>query len=205
MNLGLLLLRLLLGLTVAAHGSQKLFGSFGGGGIRATGAFFESRLGLRPGTTHAAMAGVGEFGGGLLVVLGFFTPAACAALVGVMLVAGWTAHRPNGFFITRGGYEYTVVLGGLAAGLAFTGPGGFSVDHALGWHLEGAWWGVAAMVFGLLGGAGVLAGRGRPRHAEPEPGAEPGAVQPAPAAEAVTGGREAGMQRSEPSESRTTA
>jgi putative oxidoreductase len=192
MNIGLLLLRLLLGLTLAAHGSQKLFGWFGGGGIANTGMFFESKLGFRPGKTHAALAGLAEFGGGALVVLGLFTPLACAAIVGVMLVAGWSAHGQNGFFITKGGYEYTVLLGGLAAGLAFTGPGRFSVDHAFGWHLEGAVWGCVAVLFGLVAGACLMAGRGRLREAEPAPTAE--STTPA---ESVGGGREVGMNRSE--------
>jgi putative oxidoreductase len=224
MTLGLLILRLLVGLTLAAHGSQKLFAWFGGGGLANTGAFFENALGFRPGRTHATMAGLSEFGGGLLIAIGLFTPLACAAIVGVMAVAGWSAHRTNGFFITNGGYEYTAVLGGVAAALAFTGPGRFSFDHALGWNLSGAVWGFAAVILGGAGAVALMSSRGRqalaePEHveqerAEPQPQAEqpqpqPQAEQRPPQAErqpqaeqphspAVAGGREAGLERAQP-------
>jgi putative oxidoreductase len=193
MTLGLLLLRVVVGLTLAAHGSQKLFGWFGGGGIAGTGAFFESRLHFRPGRVHATMAGLSEFCGGLGLAIGLLTPLAAAAVVGVMLVAGWAGHRSSGFFITKGGYEYTVILGAAAAALAFTGPGHVSVDHALGWNLSGAVWGFVAVLFGLVAGACVMGGRGRvEEEAEPAASAQ---VQAQP--KTVAGGRDAGIDRSE--------
>src|SRR5712671_3702943 len=110
MDIGLLLLRLTLGLTLAAHGTQKLFGWFGGPGLDAIGQFF-AMLGFRPGRRHAFMAGLVETGAGLLLALGFLTPAAAAAAFSVMLVAGISVHLKKGFFATNGGYEYTLVLG----------------------------------------------------------------------------------------------
>jgi putative oxidoreductase len=199
MNLGLLLLRVVIGLTLAAHGSQKLFGWFGGGGIAGTGAFFESRLNFRPGRVHATMAGLSEFCGGLGLAIGLLTPLAAAAVVGVMLVAGWAGHRTSGFFITKGGYEYTVVLGGAAAALAFTGPGHVSIDHALGWNLSGAVWGFVALLFGLVAGACVLAGQGRAvEEAAPAPSTQHQAQAQSQAQPGtVAGGRESGLQRSQ--------
>jgi putative oxidoreductase len=187
MTLGLLLLRVVVGLTLAAHGSQKLFGWFGGGGIEGTGAFFESRLGFRPGRVAALGAGLGEFGGGLLLALGFFTPFGSAAVIGVMLVAAVSAHLSSGFFITQGGYEYTLVLATVAASLAFVGPGRVSIDRAIGWDLHGTLWGIAAIILGGIGGMAVLATRGR-LGAEPE--AEPATTE-------VAGGREAGLERAD--------
>jgi putative oxidoreductase len=189
MTIGLLVLRLVLGLTIAAHGSQKLFSWFGGKGLSATAAAFENHLGLRPGRTHALLAGVTEFGGGMAMALGFLTPLAAMAIVGVMVVAGWTGHRAKGFFITDGGFEYTLVLGGMAAGLAFTGPGRISVDHLLGLHLDGALWGTLAVVLGCVAGAGMLAERRRQEAHETAPEdrvAQKGAAQ-------VAGGRQGAM------------
>jgi putative oxidoreductase len=161
MTLGLLILRVVVGLALAAHGSQKLFGAFGGGGIQGTGAFFEQHLRFKPGNVYATMAGATELGAGLALALGFFTPVASAAVIGTMIVAGVAAHKDNGFFITRGGYEYTLILGTVASALAFVGPGRLSVDRALGWDLYGVVWGIVATVFGAVFGMCVLAGRGR--------------------------------------------
>src|SRR6266540_6067060 len=97
MNIGLLVLRLVVGLTLAAHGAQKLFGWFGGYGIAGTGQFLE-QLGFRPGRLHAAQAGIVEVVGGLFLAAGLLTPAAAAAVVAVMLVAAVSVHVKNGFF-----------------------------------------------------------------------------------------------------------
>src|SRR5712672_4093980 len=110
MDIGLLLLRLTLGLTLAAHGTQKLFGWFGGSGLDATGEFFEM-IGFLPGRRQALLAGLAETGGGLLLALGLLTPVAAAIVFSVMLVAAVSVHIKKGFFITNGGYEYTLVLG----------------------------------------------------------------------------------------------
>src|SRR5512138_389370 len=122
MDLGLLLLRAAVGMTLAAHGAQKLFGWFGGHGLEAVGQSFEG-LGFRPGRRHAVMAGVAEFGGGLLLTLGAFTPLGAALIAAVMLVAALTVHVKNGFFVMSGGYEYNLVVGTAALAIAFTGPG----------------------------------------------------------------------------------
>jgi putative oxidoreductase len=102
MNVGLLLLRLTVGLTVATHGSQKLFGWFGGPGLSGTGQFF-TMLGFPPGRRHAFMAGLAEVVGGLLMALGFLTPLAAAAIIAVMVVAVFTVHLSKGFFVHNGG------------------------------------------------------------------------------------------------------
>src|SRR5215813_11309791 len=107
MDLGLFLLRLTVGLTLAVHGSQKLFGWFGGYGLNATGQFFEA-LGFRPGRRHALMAGLVEVGGGLLLALGLLTPLGAALVASVMLVATLSVHVKNGFFASSGGYEYNL-------------------------------------------------------------------------------------------------
>ena len=158
MDVGLLLLRLLIGLTMAAHGSQKLFGAFGGGGLRGTAAFLEA-LGFRPGRRHAEIAGATELASGLALAAGLLTPLAAAAFVGVMAVAAIAAHGGKGFFITRGGWEYCLVLGGVAVGLAFTGPGVWSLDHLLGFGGGSVLWGLFAFVAGMAGAAGQLATR----------------------------------------------
>ena len=157
MSIGLLILRLVVGLTLAAHGAQKLFGWFGGYGIAGTGQFLE-QLGFRPGRMHAAQAGLAEFVAGFFLAAGFLTPAA-AALVAVMLVAAVSVHIKNGFFAQSGGYEYTLLLGGAALALAFTGPGALSLDQALGISRSGEAWGLAALAAGLIGGAVPLLAR----------------------------------------------
>ena len=158
MDLGLFLLRLTVGLTVAAHGAQKLFGWFGGYGIDATGQFFEG-LGFRPGRRHALMAGLVEFAGGLLLALGALTPLGAALVASIMLVAALTVHVKNGFFGSSGGYEYNLVLGIAALTLAFTGPGRLSIDAHLPYSLGGLSWGIAAAVVALLGAFTQLAQR----------------------------------------------
>jgi len=152
MSIGLLILRLVVGLGLAAHGTQKLFGWFGGYGISGTGQFLE-QLGFRPGRLQAAIAGGTELVGGLFLAVGFLTPAAAAAIVAVMLVAAVSVHVKAGYFAQNGGYEYTLLLGGAALTLAFTGPGTLSLDYALGLAWSGVAWGVLSTVAGLLGGA----------------------------------------------------
>src|SRR6185436_4582103 len=107
MNLGLLLLRLVVGLTFAAHGAQKLFGWFGGYGLEHTGRGFE-QLGFLPGRRHALAAGLGEVGAGLLLAAGLLTPLAGAIVFAVMLVAAVSVHGKGGFFASSGGYEYNL-------------------------------------------------------------------------------------------------
>ncbi|RKD75935.1 putative oxidoreductase [Sinobaca qinghaiensis] len=124
---GLLIIRIVVGLYFAAHGAQKAFGWFGGGGPEGTGAFFE-QIGLKPGKQMALLAGLGEFIGGILFLLGLFTPLAAILIIVPMLVAIVTVTRKNGLFSDKGGIEYNVVLIAVALGIALMGPGSVSLD-----------------------------------------------------------------------------
>jgi putative oxidoreductase len=155
MDIGLLLLRLAVGLTLVAHGTQKLFGWFGGPGLSATGQFF-TVLGFPPGRRHALMAALGETVSGALLAVGLATPAAAAVVVSVMLVAIVTVHLGKGFFAQNGGYEYPLVLAVAALTLAFTGPGSLSIDALVELERSGTFWGVAALLAGLVGGSTAL-------------------------------------------------
>jgi putative oxidoreductase len=158
MEIGILLLRVAVGLTMAAHGSQKVFGWFGGYGLDGTGKFFEA-LGFHPGRRHALAAGFVEIAGGLLLAIGFLTPLAAALIASVMVVAAVTVHWKNGFFITSGGYEFNLVLGVAALSLAFTGPGTLSLDHAVGFAPAGVVWGLGAAAVAVVGAVAQLAQR----------------------------------------------
>jgi putative oxidoreductase len=148
-----LLLRLVLGPMLVAHGLNKVAGA---GGLTGTAGWFES-LGLRPGLLHARAAAATELGAGAMITLGLLTPLAAAAFVGLMVVAAATDHRGKGFFVFKGGWEYVAVVGGAAVVLAVLGPGSASLDAVLGLDRAGAGWGAAALVLGLLGGLGFLA------------------------------------------------
>jgi putative oxidoreductase len=168
MNLGLLVLRLVVGLLLAGHGAQKLFGLFGGHGLRGTAGFFE-QIGLKPGHFHATSAGLLEFGGGLLLALGLLTPVASAALIAVMTAAVITVHAPKGVWATNGGYEYNLTIAAAAFALAAVGAGGWSIDHALSLNVHGVLWGLGALVAGLSGGTGaVVSGRIHARRQAPK-------------------------------------
>ena len=158
MTIGILILRLVVGLTLAAHGTQKLFGWFGGYGLAGTGGFLEL-LGFVPGRRNALAAGLAETAGGLLLALGFATPLAAAMIVAVMFVAAISVHLKQGFFITKQGYEYTLILAIAALSVAFAGPGSLSLDAVLGVRDAGPVWGLAALIFGVAGGALRLARR----------------------------------------------
>ena len=159
MEIGLLVLRLVVGLGFAAHGAQKLFGVFGGHGLDGTAGFFEG-IGLRPGRLHARAAGSAEFFGGLLIAVGLGTPFAAAALIAVMTAAVLSVHLPNGFFVSGNGYEYNLVLAAALFALAAIGAGDWSLDHAFDLDLAGTGWALGALGAGLLGGLGaVVSGR----------------------------------------------
>ena len=158
MNIGLLLLRLAVGLTIAAHGAQMLSGWFGGQGLAKTGQLFEA-LGFRPGRSYALLAALAEIGGGVLLASGLATPLSAAIIFGVMIVAAFSAHLKQGFFITSGGFEYTFVLSVAALTLAFTGPGSLSLDAILGLSWSGVLCGLGAMVVGILASILPLAQR----------------------------------------------
>jgi putative oxidoreductase len=168
MDVGLLILRVVVGLLLIGHGTQKLFGWFEGPGLEGAGGFFES-LGYRPGKPHATLAGFTEAGAGVLLVLGLLTPLACAAVIGVMVNVILAAHAEKGLWNSKGGYEFPLVLLASGAALAFTGAGDVSLDHAVDWPLSGGGWGVAAVAVGLLAGL-VMVSMRRPA---PAPATEP--------------------------------
>ncbi|MBV8984899.1 MAG: DoxX family protein [Acidimicrobiia bacterium] len=153
MDFGLLVLRLVIGGLFIGHGTQKLFGWFGGYGVEGTGGFMES-LGYRPGKPHAVLAGLGEAGGGLLLFLGLFTPLAAAAIIAVMLNAIFAVHVENGAWAQDNGYEYPLVLAVAAGAIALGGGGSAALDHLVGLNLGGffAWIGIFVGVI-----AGVIA------------------------------------------------
>jgi putative oxidoreductase len=156
MDTGLFIARLIFGALLVGHGTQKLFGWFGGHGLEGTGGFFHS-LGFRPGRPMAAVAGLSEAGGGLLLVLGLLTPLAGAAIVGTLLVAA-SVHLEKGLWSTNGGYEMALLYGVLASAVALSGPGSVSLDRAFG--LDDNWsvgLGIAAVALGLLSGVAVIA------------------------------------------------
>ena len=164
-DLGLLLLRLGTGGVLAAHGAQKLLGWFGGHGIEGTGQFMES-VGYAPGKASATAAGLAEAGGGTLLALGLATPAAGAAAAGAMAGAS-AVHAPNGFFNQEGGFEYAATLGLAAAGLAVTGPGRLSLDHALG-HVVDRGWMVPVALGATAAATAVVVGARNKRLRKPE-------------------------------------
>lgn len=123
-DLGLLIIRLVIGLLFVAHGSQKLFGWFGGYGLKGTGGWFES-IGMKPGVTMALLAGLAEFGGGALVAAGVLTWLGAVVIILSMLIAIVKVHGANGLWATANGYEYNLVLIAVTAGLILTGPGAY--------------------------------------------------------------------------------
>jgi len=149
-----LLLRLVVGGLFVGHGTQKLFGWFGGGGLDQTAGMFE-RLGMRPGRRNAIAAGVAEAGGGAALALGLATPLAAATLTATMLTAVKRVHLKNGVWVTKGGYEYNLVLIAAVLALAEAGPGKLSLDAALGTERSGAHWALAALAAGVGGAVGV--------------------------------------------------
>lgn len=156
---GLLVVRIVTGLVMAAHGSQKLFGWFGGYGLGGTGAFLES-LGFRPGRTFAFMASLTEIVSGILVALGLFGPVGPALMLSVMIVAAVTVHWKNGLFAQSNGIELALFYGTVAIGLALTGFGSYSLDSLLGLQqLFTPTWAFVALAVGILGGVGNLLAR----------------------------------------------
>ena len=185
MDLGRLLVRLTIGGTFFVHGTQKLFGWFGGHGPDGTGQFFES-LGLRPGKRNALAAGSTEAGCGVLIALGLCTPVAAAGLTAVMITALRTAVWNEGIKPATG--EHEVLLAAAALALTETGPGAPSLDSALGLERSGLGWTLAALGAGAAGSTMAIS-RGRQQPAAPAPTAEPEAPatpEAPPAPEATT-------------------
>lgn len=129
-SIGLLIIRLVIGLLFVGHGAQKLFGWFGGYGIKGTGGWFES-IGIKPGATMALLAGLTELIGGLLFTLGLLTPLAGIMIAATMVMAIVKVHGPNGLWATENGYEYNLILIAVTIGVALTGPGQYALDTFL--------------------------------------------------------------------------
>jgi putative oxidoreductase len=158
---GLLVGRLMLGLAMAAHGTQKLFGWFGGYGLAGTGGYFE-QLGFRPGRAYAAAASSAEVAGGVLVALGLLGPVGPALILSVMVVAAITVHWSNGFFANSNGIEVPFLYAAGAVALALAGPGRLSLDAVLGLEwLSTPGIAVAALALGIIGAIGNLLTRQR--------------------------------------------
>jgi putative oxidoreductase len=166
MNLGRPIARAAIGALFAGHGTQKLFGWFGGPGLQGTGQMMD-KLELRPARHNALAAGLAETAGGVLLALGAATPLAAAVLNGSMFTAIRKVHLAKGPWNTQGGYEYNVVLIGAVTALVETGPGRPSVDGER-WH--GTGWALAALAAGAAGSAAAIE---LGKRAEPEPAPEP--------------------------------
>src|SRR4051794_25873468 len=177
MSVGRLAARLVIGGLFIGHGTQKLFGWFGGSGRAGTEGMMES-IQMRPAKVHAVLAGATETVGGGLLAVGLATPLASAALTGVMTTAIRKVHLPNGPWAANGGWEYNAVLIGAVTALAETGPGDLSLDHALGTERSGPAWALAALATGVATSflTVAVARPGRPR---PPPTPRPTAL-PAP-------------------------
>jgi putative oxidoreductase len=161
-SLGVFFLRVVIGLIMAAHGSQKLLGWFGGYGLRGTGTLFE-QLGFRPGTAFAAAAAVSEVASGVLVAIGFLGPVGPALMISVMIVAAVTVHWQHGLFAGTNGIEVPLLYATAAFGLALTGYGEYSLDALFGyagrWSAPFTW---VVLALGAAGAFGNLALRHRP-------------------------------------------
>jgi putative oxidoreductase len=167
LDFALLIVRVTLGAVMIMHGKNHLWG---GGGVEGTARWFAS-LGFRPAKVHAYMSGYGELAAGAGLIVGLLTPLAGAAVIATMCVAGWAAHRPNGFFIFRDGYEYVLVMAVTTLAVAILGPGGYSLDDAFGIvdyddpssaGLLGTTGGLIAGIGGVGGAALLLATSWRP-------------------------------------------
>ena len=148
---GLLVLRVLVGVTFSLHGMQKLFGWFGGGGLEGTAGWFRS-LGFGDGRAAAVVAGASELAGGLGLALGLLTPLACAAMAGTMTTAGLVNNHENGFWSVSKGWELNGYLVAVALAVAVAGPGAWSLDAAVLGIDPGPLVGAGVVALGVLGG-----------------------------------------------------
>ena len=166
LSAGLLIARLAIGLLMAAHGAQKLFGWFGGPGLRRFGEVL-AQMGYRPGLAFASAAAVGEFASGLLIALGFLGPIGPALMLSVMIVAMITVHWSHGVFAMKNGIEVPLLYAVASIVFAVVGYGAYSLDALLGaanpWPAPLAW---GALAVGLLGGLANSAIRRPPQEKE---------------------------------------
>lgn len=165
LSVAILIMRVVFGSLMAAHGAQKLFGWFGGHGMRGTSGFFET-LGFRPAPLFAFVASATEVTSGLLVLLGLFGPVGPALMLSVMIVAAFTVHSKNGVFAQSNGIEVPLLYGMAAAALAFAGPGRFSLDALFSlqpmWRIQIA---LVALGVAVVGGVANLMLRRSPETA----------------------------------------
>jgi putative oxidoreductase len=152
-DIGLLIIRLVLGGIMAAHGAQKVFSAFGGSGLDGFATFLNEQ-GYRSADALSAAAGFAELVGGLLVVFGVFTPLAAAGLLAVMINAIWL-QWDSGLFLKDGGFEFELALAGMAAGLVFTGPGRVALDNGRAWFRHSVAFGWTCLLIGAGAGVGV--------------------------------------------------
>src|SRR5437899_4498208 len=149
MSVALLILRLVVGLTLTVHGTQKLFGWFAGPGLARLMQGFEKQ-GFKPVWLWASLVILGEVGGGVSVALGFLTPLGAAGIFGTMFMAMFKSHWKNGFIVSKGGYEYTLVLMAVSIAIGLMGPGSYSLDALFGIALP------ETLLFGVLAVAALL-------------------------------------------------
>jgi putative oxidoreductase len=161
MELGLLLIRVVVGGLLAGHGIQKLFGRLGGYGLDGTGGYLETH-GFLPGRLFAALAGAAELTGGALLLAGLATPLAATVIVSTMIVAARTDHAGKGLWIFNGGAEYALTVASIGLGLAIVGPGDLSLDRLAGLEFGGPVAGLAALAVAAIGATTILMARTRP-------------------------------------------
>src|SRR5438270_2578993 len=180
MKIARLLLRLIVGGLFVGHGTQKLFGWFGGPGLDTAAQGFDS-MGMRPGRHHALAASAAETGGGMLLIAGLATPLAASALISVMLTAINRVHLKNGFWNSNGGYEFNLLLIGVLLALADEGPGSLALNE----DPHGPGWAAAALAGGVIGAAGAHAYAAAQPEPQPPAPAGPAAAEVAPEAVAA--------------------
>jgi putative oxidoreductase len=168
LSLGLLVLRVVVGLTMAGHGAQKLFGWWDGPGLNAW-TQGVAKMRIRPAVPFAWLAALAELGGGLILALGFLSPLGSLAVIGTMLVAIATVHWPNGFWNAKRGYEFNLTIIAAVVAIGLAGPGTYSVDQAIGFRVPEPATFLVGVIVVILGVAGMLAFRSPKPAVQPKP------------------------------------
>jgi putative oxidoreductase len=168
---GLLIIRIVVGLTLAGHGAQKAFGWFGGSGMAGwTGVV--AKLRVRPAPAWAWISALSELVGGVLFAAGLLTPLGAFAIAGSMLVAVAAVHWPNGFWNAKRGYEFNLVILAAVIGVALTGPGAYSIDAAFRLPIPEPMTSIALAIATVAGVTVTLLSRSAPAEATtPQPAA----------------------------------